>query len=137
MVKTVKEQYVFLGDIPIMTESGSFIVNGTERVVVSQLHRSPGLFFEDDKGKSHSSGRILHQARIIPYRGAWLDFEFDIRNLIYARIDRRRKIPATIILKAQGYSQNDIWKEFYDSFDIDFKNDGDKPSVIMNISLKN
>ena len=136
VVKTVKEQYVFLGDIPIMTESGSFIVNGTERVVVSQLHRSPGLFFEDDKGKSHSSGRILHQARIIPYRGAWLDFEFDIRNLIYARIDRRRKIPATIILKAQGYSQNDILKEFYDSFDIDFKNDGDTTSVIMNISLE-
>ena len=99
---------VFLGDMPIMTKYGTFIVNGTERVVVSQLHRSPGVFFDHDSGKTHSSGKLLFSARVIPYRGSWLDFEFDQKDVVFARIDRRRKIASTIILRALGYSTKDI-----------------------------
>src|SRR3954464_980093 len=102
IVRDIKEQEVYFGEIPLMTENGTFIINGTERVVVSQLHRSPGVFFDHDKGKTHSSGKYLYQARIIPYRGSWLDFEFDPKDLIYVRIDRRRKMHATVLLKALG-----------------------------------
>ena len=98
-VKDVREQEVYLGELPLMTENGTFIINGTERVVVSQLHRSPGVSFTHDKGRTHASGKVLYSARIIPYRGSWLDFEFDAKDLLYVRIDRRRKIPTTILLK--------------------------------------
>ena len=113
-VKEIRENDVYMGEIPLMTRSGSFIVNGTERVIVSQLHRSPGVFFEHDRGKTHSSGKLLFSARIIPYRGSWLDFEFDPKDLLYFRIDRRRKIPVTILLKALGYTTERILEEFYD-----------------------
>src|SRR5437660_1543892 len=99
-VKDIKEQDVYMGDIPLMTMNGTFIVNGTERVIVSQMHRSPGVFFDHDKGKSHSSGKLLFAARVIPYRGSWLDFEFDAKDIVYVRIDRRRKLPATTLLLA-------------------------------------
>jgi DNA-directed RNA polymerase subunit beta len=102
VVKEVKEQEVYMGEVPLMTDNGSFIINGTERVIVSQLHRSPGVFFEHDKGKTHSSGKLLFSARIIPYRGSWLDFEFDPKDMLYFRVDRRRKMPVTILLKAIG-----------------------------------
>ena len=118
----VKEDRVFLGEIPIMTKDGSFVVNGTERVVVSQLHRSPGVFFDHDKGKTHSSGKVLYAARIIPYRGSWLDYEFDAKDLIYARIDRKRKFPATAILKSLDMSDNDILSSFYEFLNISIKN---------------
>src|ERR671924_935536 len=101
-IRDVKEQEVYFGEIPLMTENGTFIINGTERVVVSQLHRSPGAFFDHDKGKSHSSGKILFNARIIPYRGSWIDFEFDHKDILYVRIDRRRKLPATVLPRALG-----------------------------------
>ena len=101
-VKDVREQEVYLGELPLMTENGTFIINGTERVIVSQLHRSPGVFFDHDRGKTHSSGKLLFSARIIPYRGSWLDFEFDPKDCVFARIDRRRKLPVTIILRALG-----------------------------------
>ena len=101
-IKEVKEQEVYMGEIPLMTTTGSFVINGTERVIVSQLHRSPGVFFEHDKGKTHSSGKLLFSARIIPYRGSWLDFEFDPKDLLYFRVDRRRKMPVTSLLKAIG-----------------------------------
>src|SRR3984893_11008873 len=101
-IRDVKEQEVYFGEIPLMTENGTFIINGTERVVVSQLHRSPGAFFDHDKGKSHSSGKLLHTARISPYRGSWIDFEFDHKDILYVRIDRRRKLPATVLLRALG-----------------------------------
>ena len=101
-IRDVKEQEVYFGEIPLMTDNGTFIINGTERVVVSQLHRSPGAFFDHDKGKSHSSGKILYNARIIPYRGSWIDFEFDHKDMLYVRIDRRRKLPATVLLRAIG-----------------------------------
>ena len=101
-VKEVREQEVYLGEIPLMTDHGTFVINGTERVVVSQLHRSPGVFFDHDKGKTHSSGKLLYSARIIPYRGSWLDFEFDPKDNVFVRIDRRRKLPATILLRALG-----------------------------------
>jgi DNA-directed RNA polymerase subunit beta len=114
-VRDIKEQEVYFGEIPLMTENGTFIINGTERVVVSQLHRSPGVFFDHDKGKTHSSGKLLFQARIIPYRGSWLDFEFDPKDLIYVRIDRRRKMHATVLLKALGYSTQDLLKFYYDT----------------------
>ncbi|MGC2422816.1 MAG: DNA-directed RNA polymerase subunit beta [Nitrospirota bacterium] len=104
---------IYLGELPLMTENGTFIINGTERVVVSQLHRSPGAFFTHDKGKTHSSGKILFSARIIPYRGSWLDFEFDVKDLLHVRIDRRRKIPATILLKALGYSNEELLRYYY------------------------
>lgn len=112
-IRDVKEQEVYFGEVPIMTEFGTFIINGTERVIVSQLHRSPGVFFEHDKGKTHSSGKLLFAARVIPYRGAWLDFEFDAKDLIHVRIDRRRKMPATILLRSLGYSVEELLSLFY------------------------
>ncbi|MFN7701173.1 MAG: DNA-directed RNA polymerase subunit beta [Deltaproteobacteria bacterium] len=114
-VRDIKEQEVYFGEIPLMTENGTFIINGTERVVVSQLHRSPGVFFDHDKGKTHSSGKLLYQARVIPYRGSWLDFEFDPKDLIYVRIDRRRKLHATVLLKALGYTPEDLLRFYYDT----------------------
>ncbi|WP_031407252.1 DNA-directed RNA polymerase subunit beta [Thiomonas sp. FB-Cd] len=115
-IKEVKEQEVYMGEIPLMTDKGSFIINGTERVIVSQLHRSPGVFFEHDKGKTHSSGKLLFSARIIPYRGSWLDFEFDPKDILYFRVDRRRKMPVTILLKALGLNNEQILAHFF-SFD--------------------
>ncbi len=112
-VKEVKEQEVYLGDIPLMTNKGTFIVNGTERVIVSQMHRSPGVFFDHDKGKTHSSGKLLFAARIIPYRGSWLDFEFDAKDILNVRIDRKRKLPATTLLMALGYDADQILDMFY------------------------
>src|ERR1700742_4466174 len=112
-VKDIKEQDVYMGDIPLMTNNGTFIVNGTERVIVSQMHRSPGVFFDHDKGKTHSSGKLLFAARIIPYRGSWLDIEFDAKDIVYARIDRRRKIPVTSLLYALGMSGEEILNTFY------------------------
>jgi DNA-directed RNA polymerase subunit beta len=117
-VKDIKEQEVFMGDIPLMTEKGSFVINGTERVVVSQLHRSPGVFFDHDKGKTHSSGKLLYSARIIPYRGSWLDFEFDPKDSLFARIDRKRKLPATILLRALGYETSEIVDLFFEKDQI-------------------
>jgi len=113
-VKEVKEQEVYMGEIPLMTHTGSFVINGTERVIVSQLHRSPGVFFEHDRGKTHSSGKLLFSARIIPYRGSWLDFEFDPKDYLYFRIDRRRKMPVTILLKALGFTPEQMLKEFFE-----------------------
>ena len=122
-IKEVKEQEVYMGEIPLMTRNGSFVINGTERVIVSQLHRSPGVFFEHDRGKTHSSGKLLFSARIIPYRGSWLDFEFDPKDYLYFRVDRRRKMPVTILLKALGYSPDQILREFFvfDAFHVDKK----------------
>src|SRR5689334_20692951 len=119
--KEVKEQEVYMGEIPLMTTTGSFIINGTERVIVSQLHRSPGVFFEHDRGKTHSSGKLLFSARVIPYRGSWLDFEFDPKDVVFFRVDRRRKMPVTILLKALGYTPERILKEFFafDTFHIE------------------
>src|SRR5210317_980111 len=113
-IKDIKEQEVYMGEIPLMTENGTFVINGTERVIVSQLHRSPGVFFDHDKGKTHSSGKLLYSARVIPYRGSWLDFEFDPKDLVFVRIDRRRKLPATILLRALGYEAEEILDMFYD-----------------------
>ena len=112
-VKEVKEQEVYMGEIPLMTTTGSFVINGTERVIVSQLHRSPGVFFEHDRGKTHSSGKLLFSARVIPYRGSWLDFEYDPKDYLYFRVDRRRKMPVTILLKALGYTLEQILREFF------------------------
>src|SRR6185369_14869874 len=113
-VKEVKEQEVYMGEIPLMTTTGSFVINGTERVIVSQLHRSPGVFFEHDRGKTHSSGKLLFSARIIPYRGSWLDFEFDPKDTLFFRVDRRRKMPVTTLLKAIGMSSEEILDQFFD-----------------------
>jgi DNA-directed RNA polymerase subunit beta len=113
-ISSIKEQEVYLGNIPLMTDTGSFVYNGTERVIVSQLHRSPGIIFEHDQGKKHSSGKLLYSARIIPHRGSWLDFEFDHKNVLYARIDRKRKLHATVILKALGYSVQELLDLFYE-----------------------
>ena len=113
-VKEIRENEVYMGEIPLMTEKASFIVNGSERVIVSQLHRSPGIFFEHDKGKTHSSGKLLFSARVIPYRGSWLDFEFDPKDIVYFRVDRRRKMPGTILLKAIGLTPEEILERFYD-----------------------
>lgn len=121
-VKDIKEQSVYMGEIPLMTDNGTFVINGTERVVVSQLHRSPGVFFDSDKGKTHSSGKVLYNARIIPYRGSWLDFEFDPKDNLFARIDRRRKLPATIILRALGYTTEEILNIFFDKVTFTIKN---------------
>jgi len=119
-VKEVKEQEVYMGEIPLMTRNGSFVINGTERVIVSQLHRSPGVFFEHDRGKTHSSGKLLFSARVIPYRGSWLDFEFDPKDYLYFRVDRRRKMPVTILLKALGYNPEAILAQFFafDTFHV-------------------
>ncbi len=114
-VKDIREQEVFMGELPLMTDNGTFIINGTERVIVSQLHRSPGVFFDHDRGKTHSSGKLLFSARVIPYRGSWLDFEFDPKDCIFARIDRRRKLPATIVLRALGYETHDILDTFFET----------------------
>ncbi len=122
-VKDIKEQDVFMGDMPLMTPNGTFVVNGTERVIVSQMHRSPGVFFDHDKGKSHSSGKLLFACRIIPYRGSWLDFEFDAKDVVYARIDRRRKLPVTTLLYALGFDQEGIMDAYYETVDYTFKKD--------------
>ncbi|MBN8531917.1 MAG: DNA-directed RNA polymerase subunit beta, partial [Alphaproteobacteria bacterium] len=114
-IKDIKEQEVYMGEIPLMTENGTFIINGTERVIVSQMHRSPGVFFDHDHGKSHSSGKFLYSARVIPYRGSWLDFEFDAKDILYARIDRRRKLPVSSLLRALGMETEEILSTFYDS----------------------
>ncbi|GAB4390606.1 MAG: DNA-directed RNA polymerase subunit beta [Thermodesulfovibrionales bacterium] len=124
MLRESKEQEVYIGEMPLMTETGTFIINGTERVVVSQLHRSPGVFFSHDKGKTHSSGRLLYSARVIPARGSWLDFEFDAKDILYVRIDRRKKLPATIVLKALGYSNEDLLRTFYPVETIRHSNGG-------------
>ena len=120
-VKDVREQEVYLGELPLMTDNGTFIVNGTERVIVSQLHRSPGVFFDHDRGKTHSSGKLLFSARIIPYRGSWLDFEFDPKDCLFARIDRRRKLPVSIILRALGMVETEMLDTFFEknTFDVD------------------
>ena len=112
-IKNVKEQEVYFGEIPLMTGNGTFMVNGTERVIVSQLHRSPGVFFEHDKGRTHSTGKLLYSARIIPYRGSWIDFEFDPKDILYVRIDRRRKFPATVLLRALGMTTEDLLNYYY------------------------
>ncbi|QJQ94355.1 MULTISPECIES: DNA-directed RNA polymerase subunit beta [Halomonadaceae] len=114
-IKDIKEQEVYMGEIPLMTENGTFVINGTERVIVSQLHRSPGVFFDHDKGKSHSSGKLLYSARVIPYRGSWLDFEFDPKDSVFVRIDRRRKLPATVLLRALGMSAEEILEQFFET----------------------
>ncbi|MEO1379584.1 MAG: DNA-directed RNA polymerase subunit beta, partial [Pseudomonadota bacterium] len=120
-VKDIKEQDVFMGDMPLMTPNGTFVVNGTERVIVSQMHRSPGVFFDHDKGKTHSSGKLLFACRIIPYRGSWLDFEFDAKDIVFARIDRRRKLPVTTLLYALGLDQEAICDAYYDTVDFKLK----------------
>ncbi len=146
VIKDIKEQEVYMGEIPLMTDSGTFVINGTERVVVSQLHRSPGVFFDHDKGKTHSSGKLLYSARIIPYRGSWLDVEFDPKDLVFVRIDRRRKLPASILLKALDYSTQDILEMFYDNNKFFIDKDGSVslelvPSrlrgVVLNFDIKN
>ena len=114
-IKDIKEQEVYMGEIPLMTENGTFVINGTERVIVSQLHRSPGVFFDHDKGKTHSSGKLLYSARVIPYRGSWLDFEFDPKDLVFVRIDRRRKLPATVLLRALGYTSQEMLEMFFET----------------------
>ncbi len=120
VVKEMKEQEVYMGELPLMTANGSFVINGTERVIVSQLHRSPGVFFEHDRGKTHSSGKLLFSARIIPYRGSWLDYEFDPKDILFFRVDRRRKMPVTILLKAIGMSPEQILANFFvfDNFNL-------------------
>jgi DNA-directed RNA polymerase subunit beta len=120
-VKDIKEQEVYMGEIPLMTDNGTFVINGTERVIVSQLHRSPGVFFDSDKGKTHSSGKVLYNARVIPYRGSWLDFEFDPKDNLYVRIDRRRKLPASIILRALGKSTQEILDIFFEKVNFEVK----------------
>ncbi|WP_456449196.1 DNA-directed RNA polymerase subunit beta [Thiolapillus sp.] len=114
-IKDVKEQEIYMGELPLMTDTGTFVINGTERVIVSQLHRSPGVFFDHDKGKTHSSGKLLFSARVIPYRGSWLDFEFDPKDAVFVRIDRRRKIPATVLLRALGYNTQEILDYFFET----------------------
>src|SRR5512134_3209340 len=112
-VKDIKEQDVYMGDMPLMTSNGTFVINGTERVIVSQMHRSPGVFFDHDRGRTHASGKLLFAARIIPYRGSWLDFEFDAKDIVYVRIDRRRKLPVTTLLYALGLNDEEILSTFY------------------------
>jgi len=129
-IKNVKEQEVYFGEIPLMTKNGTFMVNGTERVIVSQLHRSPGVFFEHDKGKTHASGKLLYSARVIPYRGSWVDLEFDPRDILYVRIDRRRKFHATVLLRALGMTTEDLLNYYYRSDTIVF--DGRKPALSFN-----
>src|SRR5580693_4028933 len=123
-VKDIKEQDVYMGDIPLMTMNGTFVVNGTERVIVSQMHRSPGVFFDHDKGKTHSSGKLLFAARVIPYRGSWLDIEFDAKDIVFARIDRRRKIPVTSLMFALGLTQEEILDYFYGKIAFKHNKDG-------------
>ncbi len=120
-VKEIKEQEGYMGEIPLMTDNGTFVINGTERVIVSQLHRSPGVFFDHDKGKTHSSGKVLYNARVIPYRGSWLDFEFDAKDNLFVRIDRRRKLPATIILRALEFTTEEILATFFETIKFEIK----------------
>ncbi len=129
-VRDIKEQEVFLGALPLMTQDGVFVVNGTERVIVNQLQRSPGLFYTHDNGKSHSSGKRLYSARIIPVRGSWLDFEFDIKDILYVRIDRRRKLPVSVLLKALGYTEGELLNEFYHTDQV--HRDGDRYAIAFN-----
>ncbi len=124
-LKSIKEQEVYMGDMPLMTNNGTFIINGTERVVVSQMHRSPGVFFDHDKGKTHSSSMLLYTCRIIPYRGSWIDFEFDAKDIVFARIDRKRKFPVTTLLFALGMDQEDIMSAYFDSVDFELSPDGE------------
>ena len=123
-VKDIREQEVYMGEMPLMTENGTFVINGTERVIVSQLHRSPGVFFDSDKGKTHSSGKLLYNARVIPYRGSWLDFEFDPKDAVFVRIDRRRKLPATILLRALGYNTEEILDIFFETDTVKIDKEG-------------
>ena len=129
-VKDIREQEVYLGEIPLMTDNGTFVINGTERVIVSQLHRSPGVFFDHDKGKTHSSGKLLFSARVIPYRGSWLDFEFDPKDGVYTRIDRRRKLPVSIILRALGYNNEEMLNIFFEVDKIHLSKKGSKLSLV-------
>ena len=115
VVKDIREQEVYMGEMPLMTDNGTFVINGTERVIVSQLHRSPGVFFDHDKGKTHSSGKLLFSARVIPYRGSWLDFEFDPKDNVFVRIDRRRKLPATVLLRALGFDTEQMLGMFFET----------------------
>ncbi len=133
-IRDIKEQEVYFGEIPLMTENGTFIINGTERVIVSQLHRSPGVFFSHDKGKTHSSGKILFSARVIPYRGSWLDFDFDHKDLLWVRIDRRRKLPATVLLKALGYTTEELLEYYYDLEEVSWS--GNEYSKAFNPDLQ-
>ena len=132
-IRDIKEQEIYFGEIPLMTDSGTFVVNGTERVIVSQLHRSPGIFFDHDKGKTHAGGRLLYSARIIPIRGSWLDLEFDPKDLIHVRIDRRRKMPVTILLKAMSNTPEQLLNYFYGIETIVLE--GDKNFVSVDESL--
>src|SRR5574344_1966793 len=120
-IKDVREQEVYMGEMPLMTDNGTFVINGTERVIVSQLHRSPGVFFDHDKGKTHSSGKVLYNARVIPYRGSWLDFEFDAKDNLFVRIDRRRKLPASIILRALDFTTEEILATFFETTKFEIK----------------
>jgi DNA-directed RNA polymerase subunit beta len=129
-VKDIREQEVYLGEIPLMTDNGTFVINGTERVIVSQLHRSPGVFFDHDKGKTHSSGKLLFSARVIPYRGSWLDFEFDPKDGVYSRIDRRRKLPVSIILRALGYNNEEMLGLFFETDKIYLSKKGSKLALV-------
>jgi len=129
-VKDIREQEVYMGELPLMTGTGTFVINGTERVIVSQLHRSPGVFFDHDKGKTHSSGKLLFSSRVIPYRGSWLDFEFDPKDHVFVRIDRRRKLPATILLRALGYSAEQILERFFDTDSFHLSADGIELEVV-------
>ncbi len=130
VVKDIKEQEVYMGEIPLMTNNGTFVINGTERVVVSQLHRSPGVFFDHDKGKTHSSGKLLFSARVIPYRGSWLDYEFDPMDCIFVRIDRRRKLPVTVLLHCLGYTNEQILEMFFETDRFEFTKDGIKLELV-------
>jgi len=129
-VKYVKEQEVYMGDLPLMTDTGTFVINGTERVIVSQLHRSPGVFFDHDKGKTHSSGKLLFSARVIPYRGSWLDFEFDAKDSIFTRIDRRRKLPVTVLLRALGMNNEEILDTFFETSNVALLKEGAKLELV-------
>src|SRR5436853_6019493 len=136
-VKDIKEQDVYMGDIPLMTDHGTFVVNGTERVIVSQMHRSPGAFFDHDKGKTHSSGKLLFAARVIPYRGSWLDFEFDAKDIVHVRIDRRRKLPVTTLLYALGLDQEQILDYFYSRIAFRRAKDGGWTTAVDPAWMKN
>ncbi|AJQ97598.1 DNA-directed RNA polymerase subunit beta [Gynuella sunshinyii] len=129
-IKDIKEQEVYMGEIPLMTDNGTFVINGTERVIVSQLHRSPGVFFDHDKGKTHSSGKLLFSARVIPYRGSWLDFEFDPKDNVFVRIDRRRKLPATILLRALGFTSQEVLEMFFTTTEYRVETEGFKFDLI-------
>jgi DNA-directed RNA polymerase subunit beta len=129
-VKDIKEQEIYMGEMPLMTDTGTFVINGTERVIVSQLHRSPGVFFDHDKGKTHSSGKLLYHAQVIPYRGSWLDFEFDPKDCVFVRIDRRRKLPATVILHALGFDNNQVLEMFFQTDSFTLEKDGAKLELI-------